>query len=235
MNKWIFLVLISVVAFSALFYFWFYPHDSSGENTDTHQLHESKTTPFWEEKKYYTGDMPPRKTIPLLQLPPLNFKQITMYTIKTLKSNESLSCLEGEFIEFRSENGSDLKFACLNGTSGKIVEVPIEELWGLPENAAVYYSPLVIVRTPPPIKINGTEYTIGINALYYCDPAEKEMRVREMAFYYPASDRILRFAIPVNSSIIEEFKGRKVFYVLDVVDIENTTLVAKYSPWCISS
>jgi len=57
------------------------------------------------------------------------------------------------------------------------VDVPIEELWNLSKNSTVYYSPLVIVRTPPPIEINGTEYVIGLNALYYCDPAKKETKV----------------------------------------------------------
>jgi len=37
------------------------------------------------------------------------------------------------------------------------------------------------------------------------------------------------------TSLIGEFRGRKVFYALDVVEIENRALVARYSPWCISS
>jgi len=56
-----------------------------------------------------------------------------------------------------------------------------------------------------------------------------------MVFCYPASDKILRFVIPVNSSVIGEFRRREVFYVPNVMDIENRTLVARYSPWCVSS
>jgi len=179
--------------------------------------------------------MPPRKEVPLIELPSLNYEKIKVYTIKTLEANRSISCAKSEFIKVYFGNKTEVEFACLSGVFGEVVNVSIEELWNLPKNSTVYYSPLVIVRTPPPIEINGTEYIIGVNALYYCDPAKKETRVWEMAFYYPSSDKILRFVIPVNSSVIGEFRGRKVFYALDVVEIENRTLVARYSPWCISS
>ena len=224
MDKKKFMIFVLIVVFVSLCFWWY-----------CWKYSPPKTESSLEQYKYYTGEMPPRKEIPLIELPPLNYEKIKVYTVKTLEANRSISCAKGEFIKVHFGNKTEVEFACLSGVFGEVVNVPIEELWNLPKNSTVYYSPLVIVRTPPPIEINGTEYIIGINALYYCDPAKKETRVWEMAFYYPASDKILRFVIPVNSSVIGEFRGRKVFYALDVVDIENRTLVARYSPWCISS
>ncbi|KPU62240.1 hypothetical protein EP1X_09790 [Thermococcus sp. EP1] len=219
------LFVMLIVSF-VVFYFWQY-----------HWQHipYPQTSTSWDHYKYYIGEIPPRKNISLLELSPLTYEKIRMYTIETLKLGEKFSCSEGEFIELQFENGTDSEFACLSGTFGKIVDVPIEELWNLPQNSTVYYSPLVIVRTPPPIEINGTEYIIGVSALYYCDPYKKESRTWEMGLYYPSTDEISRFVIQVNSSLIGEFRGKKVFYVLDIADIKNNTLIAYYSPYCISS
>ncbi|USH00692.1 hypothetical protein K1720_04455 [Thermococcus argininiproducens] len=225
MNRKLLVVFAIIVLGSTLLFYHYYLSLSPSHNSST----------SWEEYKYYIDEIPPRKSVSLLRLPPLNYKRIMSYTIETLEANQGISCAEGEFIEVQFKNNTESEFVCLSGIFGRIVDVPIEELWNLPQNSTVYYSPLVIVRTPPPIEINGTEYVIGVSALYYCDPARKERRTWEMAFYYPTINKILRFAIPVNSSIIGEFKGREVVYVLDVADIENDTLVAEYSPYCISS
>ena len=224
MDKKKFVIFVLIVVFVSLCFWW-----------HCWKYSPPKTESSLEQYKYYTGEMPPRKEIPLIELPPLNYKKIEVYTVKTLEANRSISCAKGEFIKVHFGNKTEVEFACLSGVFGEVVNVPIEELWNLPKNSTVYYSPLVIVRTPPPIEINGTEYIIGINALYYCNPVKKETRVWEMAFYYPSSDKILRFVIPVNSSLVGEFKERRVFYVLDAVDVEGSVLVASYSPWCISS
>ena len=221
--------LLAIFILSAIFFAFLYLWYCSLHSDSPRQISS------WDHYKCYIGEIPPRKNISLLELPPLTYEKIRMYTIETLKPGEKFSCSEGDFIELQLENETEPKFACLSGTFGKIVDVPVEELWNLPQNSTVYYSPLVIVRTPPPIEINGTEYIIGRTALYYCDPYKKESRTWEMRFYYPSTNEILQFVIRVNSSLIGEFRGKKVFYVLDIADIKNNTLIAYYSPYCISS
>ncbi|AHF79470.1 Hypothetical protein TES1_0073 [Thermococcus paralvinellae] len=198
-----------------------------------HQSTSSSESTLSLYGKYYIGDIPSKRTIQITSLPPLKYKRIRIYRVKDYIENTTMLCSKEEFVEIVSSNKSKPEFACINGAYGKVFDTSLKELWSLPKNSTVYYMPILIVRTPPPIEINETEYIIGVNALYYCTPTV-EKKNWTLKLYYPSDEGILRFKIYVNASIVESFQGKNVLFALDKAFIKNNTVIAEYSPYCIS-